>query len=331
MPEGYLAFWVKRYGAARDSNLPAFDATRTNSIIHPMPPPIRIIGIPMDLGQALRGVDMGPGAVRYAGLKARLEKLGYEVEDAGNIDVPVRDEMIADKPPYFLAAVTEVCGQTYKWALDTCADGAIPIFLGGDHSIAIGTVGGVTEEGPCGVLWIVAHGDINTPETSPSGNIHGMPLATLHGKGPAPLVNLGRKGAKLRAKDVIIIGARDLDASEKKTLRELGVTVYTMRSIDERGMATVMKEALDKLSHHDRLHVSLDLDSLDPSQAPGVGTPVPGGLTYREAQLAMEMLSDTKRVMSVDVVEVNPILDKRNETGVTAVELLECLFGKEIL
>jgi arginase len=296
-----------------------------------MPPPIRIIGIPMDLGQALRGVDMGPGAVRYAGLKARLERLGYEVEDTGNIDVPVRDEMAADKPPYFLSAVAETCGQAYKWALDSRADGAVPIFLGGDHSIAIGTVGGVTQEGPCGVLWIDAHGDINTPETSPSGNIHGMPLATLLGIGAPQLVNLGRRGAKLRAKDVIIIGARDLDASEKKLLRETGVTVYTMRAIDERGMATVMKEAIDKLSDLDHLHVSLDLDSLDPSEAPGVGTPVPGGLTYREAQLAMEMLSDTKRVMSVDVVEVNPILDERNETAVTAAELLESLFGKEIL
>lgn len=296
-----------------------------------MPAPIRIIGIPMDLGQALRGVDMGPGAVRYAGLKAALERLGYEVEDTGNIDVPVRDEMHADKPPYFLSAVAETCGQAYKWALDTCADDAIPIFLGGDHSISIGTVGGVTHGGPCGVLWIDAHADFNTPETSPSGNIHGMPLATLVGRGVPELVNLGRKGAKVRAHDVVIVGARDLDSAEKRMLRDAGVCVYTMRAIDERGMATVMKEAIDRLAHLDRLHVSLDLDSLDPSEAPGVGTPVPGGLTYREAQLAMEMLADTRRVKSVDVVEVNPILDKRNETGVTAVELLESLFGKSIL
>lgn len=296
-----------------------------------MLPPIRIIGIPMDLGQALRGVDMGPGAVRYAGLKSRLERLGYEVEDTGNIDVPVRDEMHADKPPYFLSAVVEVCGQAYKWALDTCADDAIPIFLGGDHSIALGTIGGVTHSEPCGVLWIDAHADFNTPETSPSGNIHGMPLASLVGLGPKELVNLGRNGAKVKASDVVIIGARDVDPTERKLLKEAGVTVYTMRAIDERGMATVMKQAIDRLAHVKRLHVSLDLDSLDPSEAPGVGTPVPGGLTYREAQLAMEMLADTRRVCSVDVVEVNPILDKRNETGVTAVELLESLFGKSIL
>jgi arginase len=296
-----------------------------------MPAPIRIIGIPMDLGQALRGVDMGPGAVRYAGLKSRLERLGYEVEDTGNIDVPVRDEMNSDSPPYFLSAVTETCGQAYKWALDTRADDAIPIFLGGDHSISIGTVGGVTHGGPCGVLWIDAHADFNTPETSPSGNIHGMPLASLVGIGPSELVNLGRKGPKVRAKDVVIVGARDVDISERRLLKEAGVCVYTMRDIDERGMATVMREAVDRLTHMERLHVSLDLDSLDPSEAPGVGTPVPGGLTYREAQLAMEMLADTKRVQSVDVVEVNPILDKRNETGVTAVELLESLFGKSIL
>lgn len=295
-------------------------------------PSIRIIGIPMDLGQSLRGVDMGAGAIRYANLSGRLKKLGCQVEDIGNIDVPVRDEVSHDHPPFFLPAVRMVCEEAYRWARDAMADGMVPVFLGGDHSISIGTVGGVTHDAQrTGVLWIDAHGDFNTPATSPSGNIHGMALASLLGLGDEQLVSLGRPGAKINFEDVVMIAIRDLDPGEKELLKKHKVNVYTMREVDERGMAAVGKEALAKLAHTQNLHVSLDLDCLDPTEAPGVGTPVPGGLTYREAQLLMEMLADARRVTSVDVVEVNPILDERNETAEIAAELVESLCGKSIL
>jgi arginase len=293
--------------------------------------PIRIIGIPTDLGQSLRGVDMGPAAVRYAGLATQLRKLGYPVEDAGNISVPVRDAVSEQERIWFQPAVKRICEDTYQAAAKARADGCIPIFLGGDHSVSIGTVGGVTHDGPTGVLWIDAHGDFNTPQTSPSGNIHGMALASLVGLGDPELVNLGRIGPKIRRQDIVMIAVRDIDPGEKELLRQSGICVYTMRSIDEGGIAAIASQAIAKLAHVDRLHVSLDMDCLDPTEAPGVGTPVPGGLTYREAQLLMEMLADTKHVASADVVEVNPILDERNETAGIAVDLVESLFGKSIL
>jgi arginase len=296
-----------------------------------MSAPIRIIGIPTDLGQSLRGVDMGPGAVRYAGLMGRLKKLGYLVEDAGNISVPVRDTVSEQENLWFLPAVKQICLDIYQAAKSARQAGRIPIFVGGDHSVSIGTVGGVTHDSPTGVLWIDAHGDFNTPATSPSGNIHGMALAILLGLGEPDLVDLGRPGPKLQREDVVMIAVRDLDRGERCLLKDSGVQVYTMRAVDERGIAAVATEAIKKLSHVKRIHVSLDMDCLDPTEAPGVGTPVPGGLTYREAQLLMEMLADTGRVQSADVVEVNPILDERNETATMAVELLESLFGKSIL
>lgn len=296
-----------------------------------MPLPIRLIGIPTDLGQSLRGVDMGPGAVRYAGLAGRLRKLGHAVEDVGNIPVPVRDTISDQEELWFQPATRAICEQAYAAAKQARRDQCIPIFLGGDHSVSIGTVGGVTDDGPTGLLWIDAHGDFNTPQTSPSGNIHGMSLATLVGLGDPELVNLGRPGAKVRRTDIVMIAVRDLDPGEKTLLKENGICVYTMRSVDERGMAAVAAEAIRRLQHVNRLHVSLDMDCLDPTEAPGVGTPVPGGLTYREAQLLMEMLADTDKVRSADVVEVNPILDERNETGLMAAELVESLFGKSIL
>jgi len=292
---------------------------------------IRIIGIPTDLGQSLRGVDMGPGALRYAGLSAHLRNLGLEVEDAGNLPVPIRDTLHDDARPYYLAATVRLCTSIYGAGRAAVEEGCIPVFLGGDHSVSIGTVGGVTHHGRAGVIWVDAHGDLNTPETSPSGNIHGMSLAALLGHGPDSLVDLGRPGAKVLPEDVVVIGLRDLDPDERRLVKESGIHAFTMRQIDERGMAAVAREALEKLGHVDRIHVSLDLDSLDPTEAPGVGTPVPGGLTYREAQLLMEMFADSRRVRSVDVVEVNPILDERNETAQTAVELVESLFGKSIL
>jgi arginase len=289
---------------------------------------VRIIGIPLDLGQEHRGVDMGAGAVRYAGLADALRALGLTVRDAGDLPVPVRDSVPAAERT---AAVATVCAAAYAAGRAAVAAGEIPVFLGGDHSIAIGTIGGVTAAEPCGVLWIDAHGDFNTPATSPSGNIHGMPLAALLGEGEAELVGVGRPGPKLSPADVVLIGLRELDAEEKLRLRRSGMTLYTMRDIDERGMGAVAREGLARLAHRRRLHVSLDIDSLDPKEAPGAGTPVNGGLNYREAQLLMEIIADRGGADSLDLVEINPILDVGNHTAGLAVELTSSLFGKRIL
>jgi arginase len=292
---------------------------------------IRIIGVPMDLGQARRGVDLGPGALRYAGVGQRLRQLGCTLEDFGNIETPVRDTLPAEGGMAYLPAVVSVCETIYQAGQQAVAEGCLPLFIGGDHSIALGTIGGISHAGPVGVLWIDAHGDFNTPASSPSGNLHGMPLAALMGLGAPELVNLGRPGPKLTATDVILIGIRDLDREERRLLRESRVGVYTMRQIDEQGMAAVVNEALQRLNHHTRLHISLDMDSLDPGDAPGVGTPVPGGLTYREAHLLMEILADDGRISSIDVVEINPILDAHNQTARLATELIASLLGQSIL
>jgi arginase len=290
--------------------------------------PIRIIGVPLELGQTHRGVHMGAGAVRYAGLADALRALGLTVRDAGDLPVPVRDSVPpVDRP----AAIAQVCAAAYAAGATAVADGEIPLFLGGDHSIAIGTIGGVTAAEPCGVLWIDAHGDFNTPATSGSGNIHGMPLAVLLGEGEAGLVGVGRPGPKLASADVVLIGLRELDADEKLRLKASGMTLYTMRDIDDRGMGAVAREALGRLEHRQRLHVSLDIDSLDPKEAPGAGTLVHGGLTYREAQLLMEIIADRGGSDSLDLVEINPILDVGNRTARLAVELTASLFGKRIL
>lgn len=292
---------------------------------------IRIIGVPMDLGQAHRGVDLGPGAIRYAGLSARLKSLGYEIHDMGNLEVPVRDSLPGGPKRKFLPSIQRVCEAVYQAGREAAEEGFIPVFLGGDHSIAIGTIGGVTHSEPSGVIWIDAHGDFNSPESSGSGNIHGMPLAALLGDGYSELVDIGRTGAKVAAEDVVMIGIRDLDSQERMRLKESGITVYTIRDIDERGIGTITREALDRLSHRKRIHVSLDVDGLDPLEAPGVGTPSSGGLTYREAHLLMEILSDSSKVNSADIVEINPILDHANSTARMAVDLAASLFGKSIL
>lgn len=285
----------------------------------------------MDLGQSRRGVDMGPSAIRYAGLSKRLHRLGYNIEDQGNIQTPVRDTLPPEGGLAFLPAVVDVCEAIYQTGLTALVDDCLPIFIGGDHSIAVGAIGGVSHDVPIGVLWIDAHGDYNTPATSPSGNLHGMPLATLMGLGASEWVNVGRPGPKLDASQVVLIGIRDLDQQERNAIKESGVAVYTMREVDERGLATVAKEALERLSHLSRIHVSLDMDSLDPTEAPGVGTPVPGGLTYREAHLLMEIIADCACVGSMDVVEINPILDNQNNTAKIAVELIASLLGQSIL
>jgi len=291
---------------------------------------IRIIGIPLDLGQDLRGVNMGPSAVRYAGLASRLRRMGYSVTDSGNIDIPVRETLLETGKEDVLPAMIKASEKIYTAARNAVEKESLPIFLGGDHSIAVGSIGGITHHNSCGVIWVDAHGDYNDPEISSSGNIHGMPLSILMGKGCTELVNIGRPGAKLKSENVVLIGVRDLDEKEREALRQSRITVYTMRDIDELGMCKVIKSAMEKLSSVDKIHVSLDVDSIDPHVAPGVGTPVPGGLTYREAQLLMEVMADSKKISSMDIVEINPMLDRYNQTAQIAIDLTVSLFGKAI-
>ncbi|MCB2215596.1 MAG: arginase [Desulfobulbaceae bacterium] len=292
---------------------------------------VRIIGIPIDLGQQHRGVDIGPVAIRYAGLAGALRNLGYRTEDLGNIDVPGHYTLVGTSYAERLPLIRAACETTYGLARDAIRDGTVPIFLGGDHSAAIGSIGGVTHDAACGIVWIDAHGDFNTPETSQSCNIHGMALAILLGRGPRELVDVGRLGAKLKADQVVLIGVRDLDRREREHIRESGCTIFTMRDIDEIGMHGVLQKTMKILSRFERIHISLDMDGLDANEAPGVGTPVPGGLTYREAQLLMETICDTGRLNSLDIMETNPILDISNRTAQTAVSLASSLFGKRIL
>jgi arginase len=292
---------------------------------------IRIIGVPMDLGQNRRGVDMGPSALRYAGLQSRLERLGHTVHDEGNLAVPNPEEHIAEGSGRRLKTVTAVCDEVYKRASRCIEGGDFGIFLGGDHSISIGTIAGAATTGSLGVIWIDAHSDFNTSQSSPSGNIHGMPVAALVGLGDEKLVNVGYPGPKLHPTQIVQIGVRDLDQLEREQLSNSGISIFTMRHIDEQGTASIARQALDRLRHLDSIHISLDMDSLDPTEAAGVGTPVPGGLTYREAHLLMEILGDTNRVRSLDIVEINPILDNMNKTAELAVELAASLLGKRIL
>ena len=300
---------------------------------------IRILGVPLDMGASRRGVDMGPSAMRVAGLEARLEALGHPVVDGGNIRVEVAETREAgNRNAHYLAEIAETCQHTADAVIATLEQGMIPLVLGGDHSIAAGSVSGVAEfyrrrGEKIGVLWIDAHSDINTPETSPSGNVHGMPLAALLGLGPEPLSNLYGYAPKIGAENTVLIGVRDIDAAERENIRRAGIAeVYTMRDIDEQGMRTVMEKALRAAGNGTAgYHVSLDLDWIDPEDAPGVGTPVRGGATYREAHLAMEILADHGRLLSFEMVEVNPVIDEHNRTADLAVELACSAFGKKIL
>lgn len=295
---------------------------------------ISIIGVPMDFGQQLRGVDMGPAAVRYTGLVSRLRELGHEVVDTGDIRIPMRDcelENPCRKEDKYVSEITQICSAIYDAGRSVVTSGRFPLFIGGDHSIAVGTVAAVTNEDPVGLIWIDAHGDFNTPQTSPSGNIHGMPLAVLIGEGHTNLVNIGSPGAKILPENVVMIGQRDVDFHEKKRLKASGITVFTMREIDEQGISSVANKALMKFAHLKRIHLTVDMDALDPVEAPGVGTPVPGGITYREAHLLMEILADSGKVTSMDLVEINPILDVANKTAELAVELTLSALGKSIL
>lgn len=292
---------------------------------------IEIIGVPIDLGQTQRGVDMGPTAMRYAGLASRLAALGYQIRDSGNIEVPIRETRAEEQARHYLPSIRRACQATYELVRSAVEEGHIPLILGGDHTLAIGSIGGSSHAAPAGVVWIDAHGDFNTPRTTLSGNIHGMTLALLLGDGYPELVDVGRPGAKLSPEDVVMIGIRDLDPEERGRLRESGIAVYTMRDIDERGIGAVTREALERLEHRDRLHVSLDMDALDPQVGPGVGTAASGGLTCREAQLLMEIIADSGRCRALDIVEINPILDLHNQTARLAVDLAASLFGKRIL
>ena len=289
----------------------------------------------MDLGQNRRGVDMGPSAIRYARLNATFEDLGYPVTDLGDVQTPVPETVGEEETGDNLAAIRGVCEQAAEKATHMISNGLFPVFLGGDHSVSIGTVPGVSgvvagASGRTGVLWLDAHADFNTPETSPSGNVHGMPLAILTGLGYPELVNIGG-GTAVRAGDIAIVGLRSVDREERELLGEAGVNVYTMKDVDAYGVASVVRSALRDLSHLDRLHLSFDLDVLDPEVAPGVGTPVRGGLTYREAHLVMELINEAAVVTSLDVVEINPILDSRNGTAELAVELIGSLMGRQII
>jgi arginase len=296
---------------------------------------ISIIGVPMDLGQTRRGVDMGPSAIRYAGVIERLERLNYEIEDLGDIEIG-RAERIQPEMNVKLRNLKAVAEANEKLAAkvdEVVRKKSFPLVLGGDHSIAIGTLAGVAKHYKnLGVIWYDAHGDLNTEETSPSGNIHGMPLAASLGHGHPVLTGIAGYSPKIKPENIVIIGARSLDEGEKELIKEKGIKVYTMHEIDRLGMTTVMEETIQYLKDRtDGVHLSLDLDGLDPHDAPGVGTPVIGGISYRESHLAMEMLAEANIITSAEFVEVNPILDEKNKTASVAVALMGSLFGEKLL
>lgn len=295
---------------------------------------VDIIGVPMDLGQNRRGVDMGPSAIRYAGVVEKLESLGLEVEDLGDIPIALPDRTHTEPEHNLrnLKAIAAANSRLAEMVDQVVSKGHFPLVLGGDHSIAIGTLTGVSKHyDDLGVIWFDAHGDLNTGDTSPSGNIHGMPLASSLGMGHPSLSDLGGYGPKVKPENLVIIGPRDLDRGEKKLIREKGLRVYTMHEIDRMGMAAIMQESIDYLRKRtDGVHLSLDLDGMDPSDAPGVGTPVIGGISYRESHLAMEMLAEAGIVVSAEFVEINPILDERNKTAKVAVALMGSLLGDQL-
>lgn len=295
---------------------------------------LSIIGMPMDLGQMRRGVDMGPSAMRYAGINEKLKPLFDHIHDMGDIAIG-RPEVVVDKESNLrnLDLVAEKSTLLAEKVDEVIQSGSFPLVLGGDHSIAIGTLAGVAKHYKnLGVIWYDAHGDLNTAETSPSGNIHGMPLAVSIGLGHTSLTEIAGYGPKIKPENIIIIGARALDDGEKELIKETGIKVYTMHEIDRLGMARVMEETIAYLKEKaDGVHLSLDLDGLDPNDAPGVGTPVMGGISYRESHLAMEMLQEAQIITSAEFVEVNPILDERNKTAICAVGLMGSLFGEKLL
>lgn len=295
---------------------------------------VSIIGVPMDLGQNRRGVDMGPSAIRYAGILEKLEKLNLEVEDLGDVQIGMAERVHRDIDHNLrnLKAIEEANTALAQLVDQVVERGSFPLVLGGDHSIAIGTLAGVSKHyEDLGVIWFDAHGDLNTGETSPSGNIHGMPLAVSLGVGHPSLTGLYGYSPKVKPENLVVMGARDLDSGEKKLIKDMGLRVYTMHEIDRMGMAAVMEDAIDYLKKRtDGVHLSLDLDGMDPLDSPGVGTPVIGGISYRESHLAMEMLAEAGIVVSAEFVEINPILDERNKTAKVAVALIGSLLGDKL-
>ena len=299
---------------------------------------VHVLGVPMDLGSGRRGVDMGPSAIRIAGLEQRLRELGHQVVDEGDLDIKNMEELkVGDVQARYLAEIARAARLAAGKVERIMTKGHFPLVLGGDHSISVGTVSGIAafcraRRKKLGLLWIDAHGDINTPDTSPSGNIHGMPVASLLGEGPDALTGIGSDQPKVNARNVALVGIRSLDEGEKVRLKRHGVQVHTMSDVDRSGIHRIMKKALARVTDGtDYVHVSFDLDAVDPTVAPGVGTPVKGGLDYREAHLIMELLHDSGVMTSLELVEVNPILDDRNASGLFAVELVQSAFGKKIL
>ncbi|MEK4427433.1 arginase [Solibacillus sp. FSL K6-1523] len=296
---------------------------------------VSIIGVPCDYGQQRRGVDMGPSAIRYAGLQSRLTVLGYSVEDEGDIHVSNQTSTNqVDAQLLNLDEVVKVNTALANKVNEVVEKQRVPLVLGGDHSIAIGTLAGLSKHYQnMGIIWFDAHADLNTPETTPSGNIHGMPLATSLGLGHERLTAILHDAPKIKQENIIIIGGRSIDEGERKLIKKLGIKVYTMYEIDRLGMTYVMEDTLDYFRKQkiDGLHLSLDLDALDPLYTPGVGTPVAGGITYRESHLAMEMIQESGLLTSAEFVEVNPILDERNKTADVAVALIGSLFGETLV
>jgi arginase len=294
---------------------------------------IDVIGVPMDFGQGRRGVDMGPSAIRYAGLRESIESLGRAIHEIGNLPVPIPELCRSDAEPNLrnIDCIVPVACDLMARVSEIIAEGHFPIILGGDHSLSLGSIKGAARHKKLGVLWVDAHADFNTPQTTPSGNLHGMPLAALTGRGDPRMTGLGGETVSIRPERIAIVGARDIDPGERDNLREAGVRVFSMHEVDSYGIHTVMQQALDIVSSGaDGIYLSFDMDSLDPLYAPGVGTPVQGGLTYREAHLVCEVLAETGKLAGMDFVEVNPILDDRNKTAKLAVELILSALGKRI-
>ncbi|ANU24623.1 arginase [Planococcus donghaensis] len=297
---------------------------------------ISIIGVPMDHGQTRRGVDMGPSAIRYAGVVDRIEELGHRVTDEGDILIGQTDGSVDTETNLRnLKAITKATEALGDKVFNVAEAGNFPLVLGGDHSIAIGTLAGISERHEnLGVIWYDAHADMNTSDTSPSGNIHGMPLAASFGHGHEKLTNIRGYSPKVKPENIVIIGARSVDPGERELIKEHGIRVYSMHEIDKMGMHAVIEESIKYLKEErntDAVHLSLDLDGIDPMYTPGVGTPVPGGISYRESHLAMEMLFDANIITSAEFVEVNPILDEKNKTADVAVALIGSLFGEKLL
>jgi arginase len=299
---------------------------------------VRILGVPLDLGQERRGVDMGPSAVRAAGLNQALKSIGHQVEDAGNLHVKLPEEQhFGDRRAKYLNEIAETSQKVAHRIYQTLEAGYFPVSLGGDHSAAIGTQAGVSKfyrdrNESIGCLWVDAHSDMNTPETSPSGNVHGMPFAATLGHGPEPLTKIFGFAPKIVAKNCVLIGLRDVDSRERRLVRDSGVNVFTMREIDEHGMRATMEKALVLAAEGTAgFVVSFDMDVVDPDEAPGVGTPVRGGITFREAHLAMEMVADSKKMVAIELVEINPIIDVMNKTAILGVGLVASALGKKIL